>query len=258
MAKSRERIVPALACSMAISMAVQVPFSVSATQAASPAVQTAMERSSDASAGPSLPAGAWNADELLASPEVVKEASPQPVMDGAQLTYTLHVTNTGAATLTATITDVLPAQVIPSGSQTWTALIKAGRAWTQALAVTVTEGYSGPLTNRAQVTTAEGARGITSVTTCANLCTAVLPVVLREYSSRLPPREWDPRLDNLGVKSSNRPPSNQASPTGAWWRPNGRTPASRQTGTISLSRSWTRMGHVLRASRWPSNGPGEL
>ncbi len=199
MVKSREKMVLALVSSLAISMTILVLISISATLAAAPPVQTVRQGSSNLSAGPLLAAPAWGADRFLASLEVAKTASPQPVLDGAQLTYTLHITNTGGVTLTATITDVLPAQVSPGGSPTWTARIKPGSAWTQTLAVTVTEGYTGPLTNQVQVTTAEGASGTASVTTCANLCSAALPLVLREHASALPPRDWDPRLDDLGV-----------------------------------------------------------
>ena len=263
MAKSGETLALALVCSTAISVAVQVPFSFSATQAAAPAVQAAKERSPDASAGPFLPAEAWNADELLASPEVVKEASPQPVMDGAQLTYTLHVTHTGAVTLT----DILPAQVTPSGNQTWTTLIKPGHASTQALAVTVTEDYSGPLTNRVQVTTAEGARGSTSLTMYANACTAVLPGDLREYSSGLPPQEWDPRLDDLGVKlepASIEPgepfwrlvaaqwadPSEPAGRHNVFFRGPGREWGTCCGPAGGRRMAWGRAGHIRQA--WPA------
>ena len=199
MAKSREKIVLALISSLSISMIMLVRISISATQAAAPAVQTVKQRSFDVSTGPLLAAPVWGAGRSLASLEVAKTASPQPVLDGAQLTYTLQITNTGGVTLTATITDVLPAQVTASGHQAWTALIKPGGAWTHTLVVTVTEGYTGLLTNQVQVTTAEGASGTARITTCANLCSAALPLVLREHSSDLPPRDWDPRLDDLGV-----------------------------------------------------------
>jgi hypothetical protein len=102
-------------------------------------------------------------------------------------------------TLTAAITDVLPAQVSPSGSLQWTATITPEHVWTQTLAVTATGGYTGALSNELQVTTEEGAASRARVTTCVNACRAHLPLLLRSYSADLPPRQWDPRLDDLGV-----------------------------------------------------------
>ncbi len=120
------------------------------------------------------------ADELRIALTVSKNANPDPVEAGAQLTYILHVTNAGDLDLHATITDILPNHVTPSGSLTWTKIITApGGVWRETAVVTVTEGYSGTLTNVAQVTTIEGASGV-----CTKTCTAFsyliyLPLVLR-------------------------------------------------------------------------------
>jgi uncharacterized repeat protein (TIGR01451 family) len=140
-----------------------------------------------------------SADEPEPALQVGKTASPYLVQDGARLTYTLRITNTGLVSLTATITDVLPALVSPSGSLRWTALITPEQVWTRTIPVTVTEGYTGALTNLVAVTTEEGAASQASVTTCVNACQARLPIVRQAYSGWLPPREWDPRLDELGV-----------------------------------------------------------
>jgi uncharacterized repeat protein (TIGR01451 family) len=111
---------------------------------------------------------------------VTKHASPSPVQDGKQLTYTLRVTNTSAVTLTATITDILPTHVTPTGVFTWTQTITApGGVWMQQIVVTVETGYEGPLTNMVEVTTGEGATGKASLTVCANVCKIYLPVVLK-------------------------------------------------------------------------------
>ncbi len=94
--------------------------------------------------------------------------------------FTLRVTNTGNVTLTATITDVLPDYVTPTGKVTWKAAITApGGVWAHRFVVTVTSGYTGPLTNEVSVTTEEGATGIASVTVCASACRIYLPVVLK-------------------------------------------------------------------------------
>jgi len=98
--------------------------------------------------------------------EVSKQADPDPVLAGAQLTYTICVTNTGNVTLTATVTDLLPNQVTPGGILTWTPTITApGGVWRETVFVTVEAGYAGPLTNVVRVTTEEGATGVYTTTT---------------------------------------------------------------------------------------------
>jgi uncharacterized repeat protein (TIGR01451 family) len=100
------------------------------------------------------------ADELPVALEVTKQAIPDLAQAGAILTYSISITNTGHLTLTATITDVLPAPITPSGSLTWTASIAAlGGVWTKQFTVTVNPGYAGVLTNVVQVSTEEGATG---------------------------------------------------------------------------------------------------
>jgi uncharacterized repeat protein (TIGR01451 family) len=102
------------------------------------------------------------ADELPgAALLVTKQAYPDSVQPGAQLTYTIRVTNTGSVTLTATITDVLPDHVTPGSARTWaTTLTALGGVWTEQFSVTVEMGYAGPLTNVVRVATEEGATGI--------------------------------------------------------------------------------------------------
>jgi uncharacterized repeat protein (TIGR01451 family) len=121
------------------------------------------------------------------------------VRTGSQVTYTLYVTNSGSITLTTTITDLLPSQYTPSGSIVWSTSIPPGRAWTQTLPVTLTVGYTGTLTNQLQSTADEGPSGTVDLTICANACQAHLPLALNAHVTGLPPREWDPRLDELGV-----------------------------------------------------------
>lgn len=180
MAVSRENTLLALVASLVIALVLLLIYSVSTTQAAMPAPAK----------------GPANLSESLVA---AKSASPQHVQGGGQLTYTLYVTNSGTVSLTATITDLLPAQVAPGGLRTWATFVNPGKAWSETLVVTVTEGYTGPVTNHLRVTTLEGPQGEARVTTCANACLAFLPLVLRNHMSGLPPREWDPRLDDLGV-----------------------------------------------------------
>jgi uncharacterized repeat protein (TIGR01451 family) len=111
---------------------------------------------------------------------VTKQANPSPVQDGAQLTYTIRITNTSYVTLT-TVTDILPSHVTPTGVLSWTPIITpAGGIWAQQVVVTVVTGYTGSLTNRVQATTKEGiVIGTASVVVCSNKCVAYLPVIVK-------------------------------------------------------------------------------
>jgi len=124
------------------------------------------------------------ADELRIALAVSKQATPEPVQAGAQLTYTIRVTNTGNVALHATITDILPSHVTPTGVLTWAPAITApGGVWRGTAVVTVTEGYSGTLTNVVQVTTIEGASGVYTRTDEVRFSghAVYLPVVLRQF-----------------------------------------------------------------------------
>ncbi len=110
------------------------------------------------------------ADEFSVAMEVSKQADPNPVRAGARLNYTICITNTGNVDLHAVITDVLPAHVTPAGVLTWVATIPAPKGvWVQMIPVTVEMGYAGSLTNVVQVTTQEGATGIYTVTSIAQV-----------------------------------------------------------------------------------------
>jgi uncharacterized repeat protein (TIGR01451 family) len=106
---------------------------------------------------------------------ITKTDWPDPVVAGENLTYTLLVTNTGNVDLHATVTDILPDHVAPTGTRTWTPVITApGGVWTRTVVVTVEMGYAGTLTNVVKVTTDEGATGIytetsTSLTPAINV-----------------------------------------------------------------------------------------
>jgi uncharacterized repeat protein (TIGR01451 family) len=115
-------------------------------------------------------AAAYNVVAVLADLSVAKQADPALVQAGGQLTYTISITNTGGVTLTAAVTDVLPAQVTPSGTLTWTPpSLAPGTIWTQTVVVTAEVGYAGTLTNVVQVTTVEGAAGVYTETAVAVL-----------------------------------------------------------------------------------------
>jgi uncharacterized repeat protein (TIGR01451 family) len=138
------------------------------------------------------------ADEFPVALHVTKRASPDPVSPGAQLTYTIHVTNTGNVDLRASITDTLPTSVTLGGTSggalmppggtvllpdgrvavTWTAVITApGDVWMGTIVVTVEEGHDGPLTNLVEVTTEEGATG--EAVAIVNAYKVYLPLVMR-------------------------------------------------------------------------------
>jgi uncharacterized repeat protein (TIGR01451 family) len=123
----------------------------------------------------------FGADEFPAALRVSKQASADTVQTGAQVTYTIRVTNTGNVDLHATITDTLPANLTPTGVQTRTAVITApGGVWVQVVPVTVTWGYEGPLTNPVEVTTEEGAAGSGGVTIDVIVYKVYLPLVLKD------------------------------------------------------------------------------
>jgi uncharacterized repeat protein (TIGR01451 family) len=102
---------------------------------------------------------------------VTKQATSDPVLPGAPLTYTIRVTNLTDLALHATITDTLPEHItlgrtsagtliLPGGMVTWTGVsIPPLGVWTDTVVVTVETGYAGPLVNVVEVTTEEGATG---------------------------------------------------------------------------------------------------
>jgi hypothetical protein len=111
---------------------------------------------------------------------VSKQAPQSPAQDGAPLTYTIRVTNTAGVSLAATITDILPDHVIPTGIQVWMPTITApGGIWMETLVITPQMGYSGSLINEVKVSTEEGPVGQARVTICANRCIYHLPVIVK-------------------------------------------------------------------------------
>ncbi len=119
------------------------------------------------------------ADEAPPHPDLAigQQAAPNPVQAGSYLTYTILVTNTGNETLAMTIVDLLPDQVTPGGTLTWTAsAVAPGDVWMESVVVTVQMGYTGPLTNVVQVTTDAGVDGIdTSRVTAVEQVTTIGP-----------------------------------------------------------------------------------
>ncbi len=120
---------------------------------------------------------------------VVKQANPDPVQAGAQLTYTIRVTNASDADLHVVITDTLPLSItpgqtaiIPGGQITWAANISAPHGvWTQAFVVTVAERYDGLLTNVVRVAAVKGATGVYTETSTVFIPRLVyLPIILRD------------------------------------------------------------------------------
>lgn len=97
---------------------------------------------------------------------VFSEAYPDPAISGGPLTYTLHVYNGWSPTATATISDILPAQVSPAGTLVWTPVtILPGDTWSETVVVTVEAGYQGLITNVLQASSVEGRSGSHTLST---------------------------------------------------------------------------------------------
>jgi uncharacterized repeat protein (TIGR01451 family) len=122
------------------------------------------------------------ADEFhpLPSLQITKLAEPDPAVAGETLTYTILLTNTGNIDLNATITDTLPAQVLPTGQIVWTPpAIAPSNMWTQTVIVDIEAGYLGFLTNIVEVRTAEGPFDTTSLTVSTAKRVVYMPLVIR-------------------------------------------------------------------------------
>ncbi|MBN2389974.1 MAG: hypothetical protein JXR84_04580 [Anaerolineae bacterium] len=125
--------------------------------------------------------------------DLTQHATPDLSLPGAPLTFTLVLTNTGTEVLHAIITDTLPntlsLRTMPTQTVflpdrgvilTWTAVITApGGVWTRDVIVTVAEDYVGPLTNKVEVTTAEGVSGHSWL--IINPRRVYLPVMARKF-----------------------------------------------------------------------------
>jgi uncharacterized repeat protein (TIGR01451 family) len=123
------------------------------------------------------------ADEFTPALSATKQADPDPVGAGAQLTYTIRLTNTGHVDLHATVTDTLPAHVTPTGTRTWgpITLPAPGGVWLQTVVVIVEMGYTGPLTNVVQVTSDEGATDTYTCTVHTAGNEIYLPVIMKNH-----------------------------------------------------------------------------
>lgn len=123
------------------------------------------------------------ADEFAPNPQlaVSKYVAPDgPINAGARLTYTIRLTNTGNLALDATVTDVLPSQVSPTGSLTWTLdPLQPGEFWMEQFVVTIMPGASGTVTNLVEVSTDQGVTGDAVVAVDIVGYKVYLPLVMR-------------------------------------------------------------------------------
>jgi hypothetical protein len=184
----------------------------------------------DGEARPTVAGYDVGADEFwLPLLEVTQQAYPNPVQDGAPLTYTIRITNTGAVDLHATVVDTLPADVLvdeslvgtvllPGGRFAWSPVITAaGGAWVQQVVVTTPLLYDEAsvkifsdrtLTNVVQVTTLEGVTGLATQTTIETWVRfrLYMPAAMQNY---LPMRNVlpNPGFEGLGVPADNDAPN---------------------------------------------------
>lgn len=88
--------------------------------------------------------------------DISQSTDPYPAIAGSALDFTIHITNTSNVVLNATITDTLPSQVTPNGTDVWTEVIQPGDHITRVIPVSVQQGYIGTLINHVQVATTQG------------------------------------------------------------------------------------------------------
>lgn len=115
--------------------------------------------------------------------QVNKYAEPDTVDAGDPLTYTIQVINTSEVNADFTATDNLPQQVTYTGPTVWSPFaLSPGSIWETTFVVTVSDSYSGTLTNEVVVTNTQGARVMGSATVNAPTGGGIyLPLVLRTY-----------------------------------------------------------------------------
>jgi hypothetical protein len=143
-------------------------------------IDTGVTADLDGDARPTGPGYDIGADELWAALRINTRADHSPVRPGTQLVFSIGITNVGLVTLTTTITDVLPAQVTPTGILTWTVTLPvSAENWTRTVAVTVAPAYAGPLVNQVQAATLEGATGHASCTVFVGAAIIYLPLIRR-------------------------------------------------------------------------------
>lgn len=115
--------------------------------------------------------------------QIRQTAAPNPAADGQLLTYTLSLTNGGTAAVTPLVMDHVPPQSTPVDVVAkMPGPIAPGEAWTGALAVTVTEGYTGTLVNRVEAHSQWAANRSTG-TTCAEEDNVNVPLYAYDVTS---------------------------------------------------------------------------
>lgn len=92
-------------------------------------------------------------------------SQPVPAVAGEALMYQVMVTNTNQVSLTATITQVMPASVTPADAVVWQTVIAAGETWSGMVTVQTAPDYVGTLTSQVMVTTREGVAAAASHST---------------------------------------------------------------------------------------------
>ena len=111
------------------------------------------------------PSATYTLTVPIAEPSLVTSvsATPDPVLAGRNVTYTLRVTNTGNIDFTNTITFVAPLDsngrplLAPGTDQVFANVaIPAGKSWTQVIVAAVQPGYVGPLNSQVKVDTNTG------------------------------------------------------------------------------------------------------
>ncbi len=113
------------------------------------------------------PSATYTLTVAVAQPNIVTSvsATPDPVLAGRTVTYTLRAENTGNIDFTSTITFAAPVAanghplVAPGNDQVYTNVdLKAGGSWQETLVLMVEPGYVGPLDSQVVIATNTGLR----------------------------------------------------------------------------------------------------
>jgi predicted outer membrane repeat protein len=147
------------------------------------------------------PAATYTLTVPIAEPSLVTgvSATPDPILAGGNVTYTLRVTNTGNIDFTTIITFVAPVDengrplIAPGADQVFSNVaIPAGATWTQTIVGVTQPGYTGPLHSQVRVDTQTGMVIVHDDTRQVILPTRGPTIVAVRTGAWNDPNTWEP------------------------------------------------------------------